>query len=257
MQPDPARTERTLEILRHRLIAIAEPLIPALRLHRLGQLRELGLERVARPGPHVPDLPLRPPAETQVCDMEELFEVHGEGQVRRGGVGKEKAGILRRDARLERLVIELADAVHERQVLIAQAGLLPRFRHDKRKVGFLEGVVALRLLVEGDPVVVAHQLMAGGARKTADREGEIHLGARRGMAALQLVEDERLHLLLSDLARLDVGPDLLWREPRVAGPKRDVHHPDRIGRMGQKLDINRGFHPGPSHFETPTYWCQA
>src|SRR5438445_694757 len=74
---------------------------------------------------------------------------------------------------------------------------------------------------------------------------------------LQLVEDERLHLLLSDLARLDVGPDLLWREARVTGPEGDIHYPDRIGRMGQELDINRGFHPGPSHFETPTYWCQG
>src|SRR5712672_2314098 len=80
--------------------------------------------------------------------------------------------------------------------------------------------------------------------KSTDREGEIHLGARRGMAALQFVEDEGLHLLLGDLARLDVGPDLLWREARVAGPERDVHHPDRIGRVRQQLDIDRGFHPG-------------
>src|SRR5438067_11076664 len=61
------------------------------------------------------------------------------------------------------------------------------------------------------------------------------------MAALQLVEDEGLHLLVGDLARLDVRPDLLGCELGIAGPKGDVHYPDRVGRMSEQLDVDRGF----------------
>src|SRR5437588_10168563 len=73
------------------------------------------------------------------------------------------------------------------------------------------------------------------------------------MSALQLVEDEGLHLLLRDLPRLDVGPDLLGRELRVAGAEGDVHDPDRIRRMGEQLDVDGGIHPGPSYSATPQH----
>src|SRR5205814_545078 len=82
------------------------------------------------------------------------------------------------------------------------------------------------LLVEGDAVVVPDQLVTRRARQPADGEGEVDLGARRGMSALQLVEDEGLHLLLGDLPGLDVRPDLLGRELRVAGAEGDVHETD-------------------------------
>src|SRR2546423_7145467 len=61
------------------------------------------------------------------------------------------------------------------------------------------------------------------------------------MPALQLVEDEGLHLLLGDLARLDIRPDLLRCELGIAGAKGDVHHPDRVGRMSEQLDVDSGF----------------
>ena len=64
------------------------------------------------------------------------------------------------------------------------------------------------------------------------------------MSALQLVEDERLHLLLGDLPGLDVGPELLGGEFRVAGAEGDVHDPDRIRGMGKQLDVDGGIHPG-------------
>src|SRR5260370_823288 len=83
----------------------------------LGPAAECGLSRFGRLGRQVPSPPLGRPAEAQIRDVEELAEVHGESEIRRGGVRKEKAGIFRGDARLERLVIELAHAVHERQVL--------------------------------------------------------------------------------------------------------------------------------------------
>src|SRR5256714_15160468 len=73
------------------------------------------------------------------------------------------------------------------------------------------------------------------------------------MSALQLVEDEGLHLLLRDLPGFDVGPDLLGRELRVAGAKGDVHDPDRIRRMGEQLDVDGGIHPGPSYSATPQH----
>src|SRR6266550_5231526 len=73
------------------------------------------------------------------------------------------------------------------------------------------------------------------------------------MAALQLVEDERPHLLFGDLSGLDVRPDLLRREPRVARPERDVHHPDGVGSMSQQLNVDGRFHPGPSYSATPQY----
>src|ERR1700737_4729285 len=195
VQPNPASTEWALEVLGQRLIAVPHPLVAALGLYRFRQFGKFGLQRIPRLGPHVADLPLRPPAETQVRDVQELLVVHGEGEVRRRGVGQEKASVLGRNARLERLVIELADAAHEGHVLLAQTGSLPGFRYDIREVSFLEGVIALRLLVEGDAVVGSDELVAGGARQTTDREGEVDLRAWRGMSALQLVEDERLHLL--------------------------------------------------------------
>src|SRR2546429_8457404 len=73
------------------------------------------------------------------------------------------------------------------------------------------------------------------------------------MAALQLVEDEGLHLLFGDLSGLDVCPDLLRRKPRVARPERDIHHPDGIGGMSQQLNVDRGFHRGPVLFCDPQY----
>src|SRR6266700_6698075 len=192
----------------------------------------------------MPDLPLRAPAETQVGDVQELLVVHREGEVCGSRVGQEKAGVLGRNARLERLVIELADAAHERHVLFTQAGPLPSLRHDVGKVRLLESVVALRLLVEGNAIVVPDQLVAGGAGQPADGEGEIDLGAGRGVSALRLVEDEGLHLLLGDLPGLDVGPELLGGEFRVAGAEGDVHDPDPIRRMGEQLDVDGGIHPG-------------
>src|SRR6266852_893591 len=253
VQPDTASTQRALQVLGEWLVAVAHPLVAALGLHRLGQLRKARLQRVPCLGPHVPDLPLRPPAETQVRDVKELLVIHREGEVRGGGVGQKKAGVLRRNARLERLVIELADATHERHVLLAQAGSLPGFRDHEGEIRVLEGVVALRLLVERDPVVVTDELVAGGARQTTDCEREIDLRAGRGMSALQLVEDERLHLLLRDLPGLDVGPDLLRRELRVAGAEGNVHDPDWIRRVGEELDVDGGIHPGPSYSATPQY----
>src|SRR2546421_10887754 len=73
------------------------------------------------------------------------------------------------------------------------------------------------------------------------------------MAALQLVEDEGLHLLFGDLSGLDVRPDLLRRKPRVARPERDVHHPDGVGGMSQQLNVDRGFHRGPVLFCDPQH----
>src|SRR5438093_1149627 len=86
---------------------------PVNRLNGLGEFGETCFERIAGFGPHVPDLPLRPPAEAQVGDVEELFEIHGEGQVRRRRIRQQKTGVLGGNAGLERLVVQLADAAHE------------------------------------------------------------------------------------------------------------------------------------------------
>ena len=67
----------------------------------------------------MPDLPLGPPAEPEVGDMQKLLEVHRERQVGRGRIREEKAGVLRRNARLERLVVELTHAAHEREIFPA------------------------------------------------------------------------------------------------------------------------------------------
>src|SRR5919201_6436933 len=85
VQPDAAHAKGTLEIFGHRLVAVAQPLVATLGLYRPGQLRKPGLECVARARPHVTDLPLSPPAETEVGDVEELLVVDCEGEIGRGG----------------------------------------------------------------------------------------------------------------------------------------------------------------------------
>src|SRR5437660_1587941 len=56
---------------------------------------------------------------SELGDMQKLLEVHGERQVGRGRIREEKAGVLRRNARLERLVVELTHAAHEREIFPA------------------------------------------------------------------------------------------------------------------------------------------
>ena len=156
------------------LVAVAH-LVAVAERHALGG--QEGAEERADPEDLVADLleeladlPLGHGAQAQPAHVDQLPQVDGHDQVGLHRVREDEARVLGRHLGLEQLPVEVEVVVDRALELagqvIGQVALGDRVR-DGVVVALLEADVALRLLVEGGPGPMAHQLMAraSGSRR--------------------------------------------------------------------------------------------
>src|SRR5471030_1988609 len=230
----------------HLLVAVTHSLFAALGLQVARELGDGAHQLSPHLRHHVPDLPLRSRAQTQVGDVQQLGEVDHDLEVRRRGVGEHEARVLGRNAGGDGLSVDAGDLVHQLLEAVGLAVVLPRIGHDVFEALFIlagEAHVALRLLLEGDADPVAHELVAERAADARDAEPEDHLLERRDVAGLQPIVDELGDLLARDGARGDVVPDLARGLRCVASAIRAVELDDRLAGHVDEHHIHAVFVP--------------